>query len=543
MSQNKEKSRAYLVLRDILLADGYIKMEDLADRHFVSNATMYRIFKECKEIIEQYGLSVTVRPNHGVKVDGPEARRRACFSACWHNLVSEEKASMIEQCGFPLEQAQSAEYLVRSVLEKHGLVLADNIIENLAIHILYAIKRIKAGEVIEPIGLLGKPSQNELDASQDLKQRIEEEFSLTIPDSEISYILLQLQCKSSYGDHDLPVSVQTEELLEDILEALHEDYLVDFTNDQELRDLLSIHMESMLKRVQFGMHMPNPLLEEVKGSWPAAFEYAVFASKKIQAALNTPVSEDELGYLALHFGLARERMVQLKPDSRVLVVCSTGRGTAQVLKNRLRNKLGIEIQNISMSSANNLKNMDIDRFDCIVTTVPLAGTFTQPVYLVRDLLSDFQLLSQSRAITFAGILNPDTILIHPRLKNRQEIIHALSEMIRDTSGVTDQLEDLIIDREILASTDIGNFVAVPHPDTICTDRTLSAVCILKKPVLWNRQEVKYVFLLCLGKEDLYMAEDINEDLFSRLTDKGFLDRLSKVESVEELIELFEEPLQ
>ena len=56
------------------------------------------------------------------------------------------------------------------------------------------------------------------------------------------------------------------------------------------------------------MFISNPLLEQIKSKYADIYEKSIQASKVLEKRLNVSVPEDEIGFLALHFGAALVRL-------------------------------------------------------------------------------------------------------------------------------------------------------------------------------------------------------------------------------------------
>ncbi len=72
----------------------------------------------------------------------------------------------------------------------------------------------------------------------------------------------------------------------------------------ELSDYLYLgltdHINFILKRIQDGINIRNPLLWEIKKSYPKEFEVGKYAKSLIQKQYQITVPEDEAGSIALH---------------------------------------------------------------------------------------------------------------------------------------------------------------------------------------------------------------------------------------------------
>ena len=74
------------------------------------------------------------------------------------------------------------------------------------------------------------------------------------------------------------------------------------------------------------------MLSAIKENYPLAFEAGVIAGIVIKEQTGIDIHENEIGYLALHFGAAIERRKTERPPKRCLIVCASGAGSAQLLR-------------------------------------------------------------------------------------------------------------------------------------------------------------------------------------------------------------------
>lgn len=77
---------------------------------------------------------------------------------------------------------------------------------------------------------------------------------------------------------------------------------------------LGLHIKAVMNRMKYGLNIRNPLLKDIKTSYPYAFELALTASDILSRHLGAPIHEDETGYLAIHFGAALNRSNNTRPS-------------------------------------------------------------------------------------------------------------------------------------------------------------------------------------------------------------------------------------
>ena len=156
-----------------------------------------------------------------------------------------------------------------------------------------------------------------------------------------------------------------------------------FGEDRTLRDGLAAHWGPAHYRVRNGLPIRNPLLKQIKEQYGSLFSAVAEACSRAFPDLSIP--EDEIGYLALHFGSSIERSGAGNEKFRALVVCSAGIGTAHMLASRIRAEVP-EIDIVANVSWFDVKDVTPDRWDLLISTIPLPLS-PEDYVLVDPLLS------------------------------------------------------------------------------------------------------------------------------------------------------------
>lgn len=121
--------------------------------------------------------------------------------------------------------------------------------------------------------------------------------------------------------------------------------------------------------------------------YPDAFQLVKSACLKYQNLFRIVFNDDEIGFLTLYFLRSFEKVSIIK-QSRVMVVCNTGRSAAKLLAARLMNNIP-DIHIISMGSAIDIRgNAELLRnVDFIISTIPLRNV-SKPYVVVSPLLDE-----------------------------------------------------------------------------------------------------------------------------------------------------------
>lgn len=89
---------------------------------------------------------------------------------------------------------------------------------------------------------------------------------------------------------------------------------------------------------------------------------------------------------------------------------------------------------------------------------------------------------------------------------------------RNVLVLPEGVEESVLYRESLSSTDYGNFVAIPHPYQTVVPETTVIVGILDRQIDWGRNQVQAVFLFLIGSQ-----KDKNLQKFYQETMRIFMD--------------------
>lgn len=128
--------------------------------------------------------------------------------------------------------------------------------------------------------------------------------------------------------------------------------------------------------------------------------------------------------------------------------------------------------------------------------------------------------------------------------NKAEVLSRLADLLLEDSAISSKEQYLkaVYEREVLAPTGIGNFIAIPHGQASCILKTSVAYARLKKSIEWESLDdnpVKVVFLLAVPEENRNIEHlKLLSHIAQILAKDGILEKLEKIDSVQDVIELF-----
>ncbi|WHY67387.1 BglG family transcription antiterminator [Neobacillus sp. SuZ13] len=549
---SEQENRVLYILKRFLLEKEPIKLESLEEELFVSKPKLQNDLKVVRELLESYHLKLVTRPHHGSHAEGDEYMKRLCFS----NYILRRNSNLnIDSNSFQLLDQNLFERVKETIIKKvneYKIEVSDIALENLATHITIGCKRIEEGFVIENLeqDLIGKYPFEKIVANEIVKE-VEDFTGLEFPKSEIDYIIVHLLGTKLIHKNTLNEFSKFDELgtiIHCMLERLKTELNWNFKDDSEFIQALSLHIRPAMNRLRYNMNIRNPLLEEIKRKYPSAFEGAAIASRCIDEYLEREVGEHEIAYIALHIGVALERMkTRQKRAKRVLVVCASGVGSARLLFYRLRNEFNDEIDIVSTTNYYQLKEYDLSSIDFIISTIPIKEEIGVPVLVVNTFLGEGDIanirkgVSSGKECESQSYLDISKVFIHKDLKDKESVIRFMCDELYKQKLVSKDYVNLVLEREEVAPTSFGNLVAIPHPLTPETDETFWTVCTLKRPIEWtDKHRVQFICLLNIRKVPEGDLDRMYKRLIALIENSTTVQKVIKSDSAEEIIKILNE---
>lgn len=265
-----------------------------------------------------------------------------------------------------------------------------------------------------------------------------------------------------------------------------------------------LHMIPFVNRLKSGLSIHNPILDDVKKKYSFAFELAAIGLAAVGANLHVSISEDEISYFALHLILALERRQESSPV-HILIICSTGRATSQLLAYQIKKKFAACINTIKIIEYYKLDSIELDTYDYAFSTVPIHKQLPIPVLQISNLLDiqDFELIEQTlykkkQRFDIRSIVKPNLFYTDVAGTSRDEILCTMVQLIQKDIQLPDDFLRLIQERESYAATDLVNGVAIPHPNKPVSSQSFVSIGVLKHAVLWESKQVQIIFLISVA---------------------------------------------
>lgn len=409
---DREDRRKRLLL-EILKDKGLKKLFYYADLFQVSEATVSSDLESVEGWLEEHGLKVTRKPGSGTMISGSEENYRKAIRVFIeenidtrtlreaYDISESEKPEEISYHSiswiFKEDVLKKVTKCISGMNNRKILSLTESSYVGLVLHITIAINRILKNEIIETKEELLQRMEKDEDflLAEEIVARLEEEFAISIPEIEKAYICLHIKGAKHQGiewDGAKTVEIERQELLEmmnEMIDAYDKEAAFVLKQDNEFIQGLLAHLQPTLIRLIYDMKIANPVLEEIKSSYPDIFEKSKNVARVLEKWVQRPVPEEETGFLAVHFGAAMVRMEGKQENLRrvrVGIVCASGIGISRLMLSKLdkmfKDRLWMETY-----GKNDITPYIISKTDFFISSISLKNVDADILW-VNPLLND-----------------------------------------------------------------------------------------------------------------------------------------------------------
>ncbi|MGH3089016.1 MAG: BglG family transcription antiterminator, partial [Rubrobacteraceae bacterium] len=335
--------------------------------------------------------------------------------------------------------------------------LADDAVADLGIYAALMVERLSRGRGIEldddTVRTLREAGEYE--HARNFGAAIEEEFGMGVSEEEVAYITMHLRGAKLADDVGLDLysgdsDLETASRVKALIHYVEDETGMPLAGDGSLYTGLLAHTERAIHRLRDGMRIYNPLLSEMKDDYPALFDLVENGTKRVFADEEFP--EEEIGFLAMHFGAALDRGQGNFPRN-VLVICSAGIGSSRMLASRLE-KAFPQIQFLKNASLPELGSASPADFDLVVSTVPLDMPESSYVR-VQPLLSEEEI---ERIRSHLREKSRDARLADRAMSESLEVLGGGEEKFHQMAEATQTIADLIDDAFLADHTAHGSVI-------------------------------------------------------------------------------------
>lgn len=519
-----QERRRYLMQR-LLLNGETLQAEETAERLYVSTSTLKKELYQLRGMLDEYGLVFDSGPA-GISIHGDETSKRALimdyfFRSSTFNSIQE----YMDHSGYfddiPTEQ------LLRMVLDESrqfGIRLSDIMVQNVLLHLALSVKRMQAG--LRPEHAVLPPAfeqSSEYQASSAIFRRLSGMTGGEYPAEEVSYLALHLSGKGSWATRQPAQGEHLEQEVKTVLSQLAEDDVMQLDEDPQLVSSLLEHLRPMVVRLMRGLPQKNPLTQDILRDQPDLMKVIRKYFGAMPCLRRYDIDDDEWAYLALHIMAALERQKE-KRKLQVLVICSTGYGSSQLLKSRLMKHFSDSLHIVTETGYYEMSDDILQGIDLIISSVNIGPViFGVPFIHVSVFLGEEDVQNIQRFIDQekAGPEKKEPAAARPASKSQKEIFdcyfseedfrvykghperdQVLSDLVEtlacyEKDSFADHMREQIRLRSQMGSLVFSDTIAVPHPAVPLSKVARLALALIPEGMYWNESHpaIRFVFLM------------------------------------------------
>lgn len=515
---NNTEERKKQLTNELLCNVGYTKLDDICEKYYISRNTASKTIRDIEQIFAMYDLKIDRRPNYGLKVNGSEFNKRTFIV---NNIYD-------YYCDYDREDFLMQ--LLLKINEVSGVKMSELLMNNFVKYVVVMNKRFNSFP-IENIEI--EQSEATKKIIDDYCTELEKSIGKKFDNNEKSFLIIHYSsCLSSdsyskYGPNFV-ITGKIDELVYKMLTRIYDTFNINFKKNLELRMTLNQHMVPADIRLRYRIPVDNPLLDMIKQKYSFPYALAVTAATCLEEYYNRGIPEEEIAYLAIILALATEKNYTKVAKKNVVLVCITGKNSAQLFKYKYRQAFGEYIDTIYECCAKDLDLIDFNdkKIDYIFTTVPLSKKYDVPVceinlfFETNDILTYSEMFKNSGNSTVLNYYSPRLFISNLKAETREEVIYKMCQKIDECGLLPEGFYDAVIKREHMGQTDFGNLVAWPHPCKSLSNQSFATVAVLDKPIMWKNNMVQVVFLLSIGS-----TYDSELEVFHEKTSELFFDQM------------------
>lgn len=464
-----KEERNLIILSKLLVSNEPVKSYYFAKILKVSEGVLNNDFTLASEWLERFDIELIRKPGLGVYLKGQEKNfREAYVNLIYDSFNEKEILDMVRNISENIQTDKAIEILsenrllnlmdkciirkVESTLTKKlselDVNLADSAYIGLVVHISLALQRIKNGENItmENDFLEELSLTEEFKLAQEIVKGMESDFSMNIPLDEVGYITMHIRGakqRSSSNHKALNLDdIEVMDITNKMIDLAEDEFKISLKNDERLFKDLANHLGPSINRLNMGLEIRNPLLDEIKTKYSYAYNGVEKVSKVIKDKLNiNSIPESEIGYIAMHFASAIEKNLMMHANINIVVACPTGIGTSRFLSTKIENKF----PNLNILETISALNIDEEylkekEVDLIVSTVEL-NTNLDYICVGPFMSSDDELIIKEKIKSIAQNKLMD-LKVKDDTKNKNKVYEQITESMNIGRDILEFLDEL-----------------------------------------------------------------------------------------------------
>lgn len=548
------EERCKYIIKKLLFEKPSLNIFDLQYDVYVSEFTLKNDFKRLAKMLEKFDGIEVIKQGNQLSLKGSEEAKRRVYKDLLANETNGNfiNINKIDQL-FPNFNLIRVKNILEKVMKKYSYRIREETFPILVIHVGVAISRMMSCYYIET-------TRNRSEIKETIEYAIAKEFfekvtallHFEVNENELALfasLLMGHQQSNVYVDQKQYLR-DAENLTQNIIETINQKYDIDFSQDKVFQDGIILHIQNLLERMSNRTMVSNVCLAEIKKTYPLVFEMSVFIGHIIEEYTKHTITEDEIGFLAIHIGAAYDRLnihyfyhaVLIQPNSNTM---------AGICSDKIMERFGDRMIIDTILAYYERPVIESLNPDMILTTVPLAHKLDIPTvhismfvnnndeYKIFRELNELEKKRQKEAFEehIERLILEDYYFHNLECSSYEDVISIMCNKLYEGGRVKENFKSSTFEREKMAYTSFAYGYAIPHALNYLAIKSTIAIATLKKPVQWGNYEVKLVLLLAVRDDERILLK-VFFDWFGNICDDSMLlSNIMKAKNAKEFIRL------
>lgn len=520
IKNRKEEYNSIKKIINRLFSDFPINEYDLSEELYISTSTLSNQLKKVVPILSKYSLSLEKK--HGdLSIKGSEKNKRLMIK---DYLYGETYMSLMDPSGFEtifgnynIKEIQES---IISTFTEWNLYIDDYTLCNLILHIIIKIDRnIDDHTLVNERGIDLKEYKSKAfyRIAKEICDKISKIEEISFSDIE-TYELGLIISSNVHLDKNIvdiqDIFAEANILTNTVVSTIKDVYDLDF-DDPVFKKNFSLHVDNLLLRLKNNIILHNPLLQQIKNTYPFVYEIAIYIGNVVFEPYGC-ISEDELAYITLHLVAQIDKIHSIQTKVSSVLISPEFYSLNKKIISKLKSEFGESLYIRDVLNSSKKLSQVTNHYDLVISTVDLSEIKCSNYVLINHLMNNNDINKIRQAITnlqidkstqsIVNILDDFTddkfFFKYDQIVDYAVLINELSNHLKKYGIVDDAFSERCIEREKISSTAFKE-IAIPHAVRHADDTTFIIVAVNKKYFVWgNGNKVKVAFLMVIAKTDI-----------------------------------------
>ena len=519
--------RSANLLKQLLFNGEGVSIEAFCKKCFVSAKTFDIDRIRVQQQLEEYDGLELVTKNGALVLEGPEASKRKLYRELLKKELNEDFLNSSELMNvYPELDMEQLEAIIWAKLKEYRYSIRKTLMPFfrktlmpfLLLHLGLVLQRVRLGQTVQEGSVEGLDLEVEAMFVRSIFKEILGDKE--IPEGEIlSYAKLLKAYHNSNAFqsevHFKGKTIRLEELTNAIDERLFQWMGISFVDQKEFKVRFQLHLQGLLERVQMNLSLPNHYVQTFKRQYPLVFDTAVSVSQYLMSELQCQITEEEIGFLALHIGAAYMQGAT-NAKLRAVLIANTQYPLIAGSVERLKEQFQHRMEFVAEEATFTIGVTEFYEADLLITFEQMEPPVAIPVvrlglfFNTQDEIQlikvmnqlETQKMSETIRTQIGQLMDEDFFYADVEATSREEILMQMGSRLEEAGIVNEDFLPSVMKRESLSSTDFDYSIAIPHPLHPSSNRSMISIAVLREPIQWNHFPVKLVILLALKEEDM-----------------------------------------